>query len=319
MRDVEAVNRQFDGFFDKVDIRCNKRKIASISYPEKRNHSDRENILKSFLLAKRLEGCSMETLDRYYGVIINYAKSLDKSVCDVSSSEIREYLLNYQERNRVSNRTLDSMRLVLSSFYNWMEEEGLVKKNPVKKIHRIKYDEIIKKPFTDEEVERLKLACKTNRERAIVSFLATSGVRCSELVQLNKSDINMSERECVVFGKGAKERTVYFDIRTKIYLEKYLLERDDDEEALFVSCCNGRCERISKEGLEYVIHQIGVRSGVENVHPHRFRRTLATKLIDRGVPIEQVQRILGHSKIETTLIYAQVNQKNVKTSHSRYI
>jgi site-specific recombinase XerD len=224
---------------------------------------------------------------------------------------------DYQSNHKIKNMSMDNLRRVMNSFYNFLEEEDYIMKSPMKKIHKIKEEKIIKNPFTEDEVVLIQDACKNIREIALIDFLYITGVRVSELCQLNKEDIDFDKQEGIVFGKGAKERLIYFDARTKIHLLKYLKTRKDDNEALFVTS-DAPYTRLTKNGIEYLVRIIGERANVEKCHPHRFRRTLATRMIDRGVPIEQVQNILGHTKIEATLIYAQVNQGNVKMSHSKF-
>lgn len=212
---------------------------------------------------------------------------------------------------------MDGMRRVFSSFFNWLEDEDYIIKSPVRKIHHIKYEYAVQKPFTEEDLEKLRDACTTIRDLALVDFLNSSGVRVSELCRLDIDDLDLEKNEGIVFGKGSKERIIYFDSKTKVHLQKYLSQRVDDSPALFVTN-RKKATRITASGVEFIIRNLGEIAGVEKCHPHRFRRTLATRLIDRGVPIEQVQRMLGHTKIDTTLIYAQVNQSNVKLNHSKY-
>lgn len=275
-------------------------------------------ILKDFLLAKKLEGCSNKTIRLYYDCLFNFTVKLNKPIGEITTQDIRSYLNIYNENHDVSNTTLDNMRRIFSSYFEWLHQEDYIDKNPVKKIKRIKVDKVVKKPFTDEEVEHLRDACNNIRDLALIDLLNSSGVRVSELCGLNRDDIDLTKREGVVFGKGAKERVIYFDAKTKIHLEHYLMRRLDDNPALFVSL-RYPYRRLQKSGVEILLKEIGNRAGISDVYPHRFRRTLATNLIDKGVPIEQVQQILGHTKIDTTLIYAIVNQNNVKMNHGRFI
>ena len=275
-------------------------------------------ILKDFLLAKKLEGCSNKTIKHYYECLFNFTVKLNKPVPEITTQDIRSYLNIYNETHDVSNTTLDNMRRIFSTYFEWLHQEDYIEKNPVKKIKRIKVDKVVKKPFTDEEVEHIRDACTNIRDLALVDMLNSSGVRVSELCGLNRDDIDLNRREGIVFGKGAKERMIYFDAKTKIHLEQYLMNRIDDNPALFVSL-RYPYRRLQKSGVETLLNELGTKAGVINVYPHRFRRTLATNLIDKGVPIEQVQQILGHTKIDTTLIYAIVNQNNVKMNHGRFI
>lgn len=273
--------------------------------------------LEQFIRTKRLEGLSEETLQGYKTAIHNLSKNLGKRYEDMTTQDIRNYLSNYQISHKIKNQTLDDLRLTFSSFYNYLEEEDIILKSPVRKIHKIKSEYTLQHPFTDEDIIRLQDNCTTIRELAMVDFLVSSGVRVSELCKLDKTDISLKNREGIVFGKGSKERVIYFDARAKIHLEDYLAERTDNNPALFVTAIEPH-NRLTKSGVEYIIAQIGNRAGIPKCHPHRFRRTFATKLIDRGMPIEQVQRLLGHTKIETTLIYSQVKQENIKYSHNKF-
>lgn len=290
---------------------------SDMTEEEKRTRS-KYLILKDFLLAKKLEGCSNTTIKYYYDILFHFIMSINKDIHELTTTDVRSYLNLYNETHNIKNGSLDNMRRIFSSFFEWLLQEDYISRNPVKKIKRIKVDKVIRKPFTDEEIELLRDACNNIRDLTIIDLLNSSGIRVSELCGLNRDDINLVKREGVVFGKGSKERIIYFDAKTKIHLRDYLSRRIDDSPALFVSN-RYPYKRLQKSGVEIVLKDIGVRGGVQGVHPHRFRRTLATNLINRGVPIEQVQQILGHSKIDTTLIYAIVNQNNVKLNHERFI
>ena len=278
------------------------------------------NILKEFLMSKRFEGCSSQTLKLYYDTLFNFLIQMEDkmSVFDIRTADVRSYLIKYQGEHKCSNTTMDNMRRVFSSFYNWLEDEDYTIKNPVKKIKRIKTDKIIKKPFSDEELEALKDACRNYRELALIEFLYSTGIRVGELCGLDISDLDFNQREGIVFGKGSKERIIYFDVKSKVHLIRYLNTRVDSNPALFVTK-KYPFNRLEKSGVESILREIGNRAGIEKCHPHRFRRTFATNLLDRGVPIEQVQVLLGHSKIDTTLLYASVNTQSVKLNHNKYI
>ena len=291
--------------------------ISSDDSGDKRTKS-KYLILKDFLLAKKLEGCSIKTIRLYYDCLFSFTVRMKNSFADITTQDIRGYLNLYNETHDVSNITLDNMRRIFSTFFEWLHQEDYIDKNPVKKIKRIKIDKVVKKPFTDEEIEHLRDACNNLRDLALIDLLNSSGIRVSELCGLNRDDIDLNKREGIVFGKGAKERIIYFDAKTKIHLEDYLMRRMDDNPALFVSL-RYPYRRLQKSGVEILLKDVGARAGVNDVYPHRFRRTLATNLIDKGVPIEQVQQILGHTKIDTTLIYAIVNQNNIKMNHGRFI
>lgn len=273
--------------------------------------------LKQFLMAKKMEGCSVETLKNYRCILSRFLIMVQRDVRKITTSDIRNYMIDYQRERQCKNISMDSLRRVLSSYFNWMEDEDIIMKSPVRKIHHIKCEKIIQKIFTEEEIERLRDVCESIRDLCIVEFLNSSGVRVSELTQLDIQDIDLINNEGIVFGKGAKERIIYFDARTKVHLNRYLQKRTDDCPALFVSD-KPPYRRLTPSGVEFICREIGEAAGIDKCYPHRFRRTLATRLIDRGVPIEQVQRILGHTKLDTTLIYAQVNQKNVKLNHSKF-
>lgn len=306
---------------DKLDEVLNKYLFSHLDC--KSFDKDRKNLIKKFILSKKIEGCSKRT-EEYYGAALTYfEKHINCPICSVKTEQIREYLINYQKINNCSNVTLDTLRRILSSFYKWLEEENYILKSPMKRIHRIKSPVIIRPAFTEEQTEVIRKSASNNlRNLAIIDFLLSSGLRVSELVNLNRSSINLNTRTCIVFGKGAKQREVYFDVRTKIELENYLRNRKDKSRALFVSSRknkNGTYSRLCINTVEKIIRDIGEKTDILNVHPHRFRRTLATRAIDKGMPIEQVQVLLGHTKIDTTLRYANVQQSNVKYSHQKYI
>lgn len=275
-------------------------------------------LLEVFIAAKRVEGCSEKSLKYYDSTIRQMIDSVKKPVREISTDDLRVYLAYYQKERGSSKVTIDNMRRIFSSFFGWLEDEDYIFKSPVRRIHKIKADKTIKDTFSDEGLELLRDACEEVRDLAMIDLLASTGMRVGELVGLNREDINFQERECVVFGKGNKERLVYFDARTKIHLQNYLDNRDDDNPALFVSLTLPR-ERFLTGGVETRLREIGKRADLKKVHPHKFRRTLATRAIDKGMPIEQVQRLLGHVKIDTTMTYAMVNQANVKNSHRKFI
>ena len=281
---------------------------------EKRN----AELLDSFLSAKKIEGCSGKTLAYYRHTIERMLLSVAVAVCHVSTADIRQYLSAYQEEKGSSKVTIDNMRRIFSSFFAWLEDEDYIAKSPVRRIHKVKTDSLVKEVLTDEQLEQLRDNCTNKRDRAMIDLLASTGIRVGELVKLNREDINFTEREWVVFGKGNKQRIVYFNARTKIHLQQYLNERNDQNEALFVSLNNPQ-KRLQISGVEVRLRKIGREANVPRVHPHKFRRTLATMAIDKGMPVEQVQKLLGHVKIDTTMHYAMVSQNNVKISHRRFI
>lgn len=274
--------------------------------------------LEVFLSAKRIEGCSEKTLIYYKNTIQQMLDSIGKSVCTIVTEDLRTYLAEYQKEKQSSKVTIDNIRRIFSSFFAWLEDEDYIIKSPVRRIHRIKAASTIKETYTDEQLESMRDNCDNPRDLALIDILASTGMRVGELVLLNRDDISFDERECIVFGKGDKERMVYFDARTKIHLQNYLDSRTDNNEALFVSL-KAPYNRMKIGGIELRLREMGKRLNIEKVHPHKFRRTLATVAIDKGMPIEQLQKLLGHQRIDTTLQYAMVKQSNVKIAHRKYI
>ena len=289
----------------------------SVSEEEQQAKANAE-LLQAYLSAKKIEGCSEKTISYYQSTIDTLFAAVHKPVCDVTTNDIRNYLSDYQERRKVSRVTIDNMRRIFSSFFAWLEDEDFIVKSPVRRIHRVRTESLVKEVLTDENMEVLRDSCQEIRDIAMIDLLASTGMRVGELVNLNREDIDFHERQCVVFGKGNKEREVYFNARTKIHLQNYLNSRTDDNPALFVSLSNPH-SRLSISGVEVRLRTLGRKVNIAKVHPHKFRRTLATMAIDKGMPIEQVQRLLGHVKIDTTLHYAMVNQNNVKMAHRKYI
>lgn len=282
------------------------------------NKKELENYTELFIASKKVEGCSSRTLNYYQTTIDNMLEAINKNIKTVDTNDLRNYLTEYQEKNNCSKVTIDNVRRILSSFFSWLEDEDYIIKSPIRRIHKIKTSKIVRETYSDETIEKLRDGCDEIRDLAMIDFLTSTGVRVGELVRLNKTDINFEDRSCIVFGKGSKEREVYFDARTKLHLEKYLSMRNDNNPALFVSLL-APYDRLEISGVEIRLRKLGNDLELQRVHPHKFRRTMATKAIDKGMPIEQVQRLLGHAKIDTTLQYAMVNQNNVKLSHHKYI
>lgn len=278
----------------------------------------KRNYLELFLAAKRIEGCSDKSLKYYKATIERMVNAISKSVNHIETDDIRNYLIKYQEQNKSSKVTIDNIRRILSSFFSWLEEEDYILKSPVRRIHKVRTGSNIKETYSDEVMELMRDNCSELRDLAIIDMLASTGVRVGEMVLLNRNDVDFNERECIVFGKGNKARVVYFDARTKIHLQNYLKSRSDNNLALFVSL-KAPHNRLQIGGVEARLRRLGKLLGIHKVHPHKFRRTLATMAIDKGMPIEQLQQLLGHKKIDTTLQYAMVKQSNVKISHQRYI
>ena len=282
------------------------------------DEDDNSTLISSFIAAKRIEGCSEKSLKYYENTIQCTVNNIAKDIKHLTTDDLRLYLTEYQERHNSSRVTIDNIRRILSSFFSWLEDEGYIFKSPIRRIHKVKTDKIIKETYTDEELETLRDNSPTIRDLAMIDMLASTGMRIGEMVLLNKDDINFAERECKVLGKGNKERIVYFDARTKLHLQQYIESRADENAALFVTL-RRPYERITIGGIESRLRKLGQNLNIHKVHPHKFRRTLATMAIDKGMPIEQLQRLLGHQRIDTTLQYAMVKQSNVKLAHKKYI
>ncbi|MBE6005551.1 MAG: integrase [Lachnospiraceae bacterium] len=282
------------------------------------SENDNQELVEKFISAKRVEGCSEKTLKYYLATIEAMNSSLEKDVRIIQTEDLRKYLTDYQMQNGSSKVTIDNIRRILSSFFAWLEDEDYIIKSPVRRIHKVKTVSNIKETYTDEELELMRDNCEELRDLVIVDMLASTGMRIGEMVLLNRDDLNFNERECIVLGKGSKERIVYFDARTKLHLQEYLKSRLDNDPALFVTL-KAPYKRIQIGGIENRLRELGKSLKISRVHPHKFRRTLATMAIDKGMPIEQLQRLLGHQRIDTTLQYAMVKQSNVKIAHKKYI
>ena len=274
--------------------------------------------LDAFIAAKKVEGCSEKTLSYYEKTIKDMLDTICKNTQQIMTDDLRKYLSDYQEKRGASKITVDNIRRILSSYFSWLEDEDYILKSPVRRIHKVKATKVVRDTYTDESMEKMRDECDNPRDQAIIDMLASTGMRVGELVPLDRNDINFEERECIVLGKGNKERVVYFDARTKIHLQNYLNSRTDNSSALFVGL-RAPHNRITIGGVESMLRKLGEKLSIPKVHPHKFRRTLATTAIDKGMPIEQVQQLLGHQKIDTTLQYAMVKQQNVKTAHRKYI
>lgn len=297
--------------FGQVEILEYERKEAEIE-------NNNLKLTEFFLAAKRVEGCSEKSLKYYKSTIEMMLETLGKRIQEIETNDLREYLTNYQQEKKSSRVTIDNIRRILSSFFSWLEDEDYILKSPVRRIHKVKAASIVKETYTDEALENMRDNCDNIRDLALIDILASTGMRVGELVLLNREDINFAERECVVFGKGDKERIVYFDARTKIHLQNYLNSRVDSNNALFVSL-RAPYDRLKIGGIEVRLRELGKQLDIPKVHPHKFRRTLATMAIDKGMPVEQLQRLLGHRRIDTTMQYAMVKQSNVKLAHKKYI
>lgn len=277
-----------------------------------------EQLVEKFLSAKAIEGCSPKTINYYKHTINNMYKYIDKSFVCISTDDLRHYLIDYQINGNLSRVTVDNVRRILSSFFGWLEDEDYILKSPVRRIHKVKSITTIKDTYSDEDLEIMRDNCDNLRDLAIIDMLASTGMRVGEMVLLNRCDVDFQERECVVLGKGSKERIVYFDARTKLHLKNYLASRQDNNPALFVTL-KAPHQRLQIGGIERRLRDIGKKLNIQQIHPHKFRRTLATIAIDKGMPIEQLQKLLGHQRIDTTLQYAMVKQSNVKIAHKRFV
>ena len=285
---------------------------------ERKEQIGNNEYLKLFLDAKHIEGCSDRTLQYYKVTVEHLLSDITIPVRKMTTEDIRGYLVKYQENGSCSRVTVDNIRRNISSFFSWLEEEDYILKSPMRRIHKIKTKTVVKEIISDESMEKMRDACKEARDLAIIDLLYSTGMRVGELVKLNRKDLNLDQRECVVFGKGDKERRVYFDAKAKIHLIEYLNSREDENPALFVTL-DAPHSRLKISGVEIRLRNLGRMLSLSRIHPHKFRRTMATRAIDKGMPIEQVQKILGHSQIDTTMQYAIVNQLNVKNSHQKFI
>lgn len=321
---IESIIQQMLQHLDNVQLQRLKSVLehelfdCEIKTQTKSDNDDGNQLLDSFITAKRIEGCSEKTLKYYRTTIENMTEVVGKSVRHIQTEDLRTYLTNYQQKNSPSRVTIDNIRRILSSFFSWLEDEDYILKSPVRRIHKVKTATNVKETYTDEDLEKMRDSCTELRDLAMIDMLASTGMRIGEMVLLNKADIDFNERECVVFGKDDKERVVYFDARTKIHLRNYINSRRDENPALFVTL-RSPFERIKIGGIETRLRKMGKELEIEKVHPHKFRRTLATMAIDKGMPIEQLQQLLGHKRIDTTLQYAMVKQSNVKQAHRKYI
>lgn len=300
------------------NILTNTMQEVAVTYEASTPTANGKDALGSFLTAKRIEGCSEKTLSYYQKTIEAMLSNIGKTAQQITTDDLRQYLTMYQVQRGSSKVTIDNIRRILSSFFSWLEDEDFIVKSPVRRIHKVKTAKVVKDTYTDEALELMRDNCTTERDLALIDLLASSGMRVGELVTLNREDLNFNERECVVIGKGNKERLVYFDARTKIHLQNYLDHRTDGNPALFVTL-KAPYHRLMIGGVETRLRELGKRLNIPKVHPHKFRRTMATTAIDKGMPIEQVQQLLGHQKIDTTMHYAMVKQQNVKLAHRKFI
>lgn len=308
----EQLHRVLSICLNDVEIIYDSNKAA------KEEKQSNESLVESFISAKRIEGCSEKSLNYYKSTIDKMLNSINKGIMHITTDDLRNYLTNHQRINNSSKVTIDNIRRIVSTFFTWLEDEDYIIKSPARRIHKVKSAKTIKETYSDESLELMRDSCLELRDLAMIDLLASTGMRVGEMVLLNKEDIDFNERECVVLGKGNKERIVYFDARTKIHLKNYLDSRKDSNPALFVTL-RKPYNRLKIGGVEVRLRELGKQLGINKVHPHKFRRTLATMAIDKGMPVEQLQRLLGHQRIDTTMQYAMVKQSNVKLAHRKYI
>lgn len=321
---IEILLENMKPFIWKKDVKIVKDTIVKsfngieVRHIDDGNPLTNDDALKLFVDAKRIEGCSERSLSYYSQTLKSFFKVVTKNYLIIETEDIRKYLSDYRHNSNVSKITIDNVRRVISTFFSWLESEDYIMKSPTRRIHKVKVGKVVKETYSDEMIELIRQNTISLRDLTIIDFLFSTGVRVGELVKLNITDLDLEAKECVVIGKGNKQRKVYFDARTKLEIQQYLKNRKDDCKALFVSL-NKPHNRLEISGVEIVLRKIGKRIGSGKVHPHKFRRTLATKAIDKGMPIEQVQKMLGHAKIDTTLEYAMVDETNVKLSHKKYL
>ncbi len=292
--------------------------IAEKSTELRQVDSSWEEELGAFLVRKRVEGRADGTIGQYKQHLKRMLQYINKPVKEITEADLFLYISMYKKQRDVTNVYLDNIRLVFSSFFGWLNNKGYITKNPAAGLDPIKKEKRIKKPLSDTELERLRRNCIIKRDTALVEFLYSTGVRVSELIALNRQDINYNSMNAVVYGKGAKERETYLTATACMHLKEYLAARTDDNEALFVSL-KAPHKRLTVAGVEEVLRRLGKETGIEKVHPHRFRRTMATNILNKGMPIEEVKEVLGHAKLDTTLIYCQINKENVQHHHRKYM
>lgn len=306
-KDVLIVKNVIEKCFERIEIR----------EIDEGNPISNDDALKLFIDSKRIEGCSERSLKYYQTTLKSAFKNITKNYLVIETEDVRKYLSEYKQKSNASKITIDNVRRVISSFFAWLESEDYILKSPMRRIHKVKTGKVVKETYSDEMIELMRQNTACLRDLVIIDFLFSTGMRVGEIVKLNKSDLDLEAKECIVIGKGNKQRKVYFDARTKLEIKQYLSLRKDNEKALFVSLFKP-FKRLEISGIEITLRKIGKKLNIK-IHPHKFRRTLATKAIDKGMPIEQVQKMLGHAKIDTTLEYAMVDENNVKISHKKYL
>ena len=297
--------------FRNYDVTKKCTEVAIVSYSWTKD-------LVRFLDRKRMAGKSERTIERYQYVLKRILLYCGKDIKEITEGDLNSYIENYKRISGVSNSTLDGVRLCMSSFFTWQHEHGFIPRNPSRGVDPIKVAKVIKKPYSDEELEKIKAACRSKRDKALIEFMYVTGVRVFELTTLNRDDVSFSDKTVIVYGKGDKEREVYLSDVSCMYLQSYLKDRKDTNEALFVTG-RGKTARLKASGVRALLKRIASETGIDNVHPHRFRRPCATNLLRKGMPIEEVSMILGHEKLDTTRIYAISDKEKVKADHRRFM
>lgn len=313
-REMNILNKKLNEILEGYDILIDDDLTVEIEDVDGFN----EDLIERFVKIKKLEGLSPKSITAYTGEIRYFLRYIQKPLTQVTTEDVREYLVFKQEADLIALNTLDNCRRFLNTFFRTLLLENLIRRNPVKKIDRIKVPYRLKKPFTKEEIILMRMQIHNLRDKAIFEMLLSSGVRVGELQKMKISDLNFEENSIWVIGKGNKERKVYFSDECKVVLRMYLASRDDDTPYIFVSH-NKPFHRLKTSGIETTIRNIGIAAGVKKAHPHKFRKTMATTLLNKGMPMEQVQQLLGHETIDTTTIYAITNDDHVSYSHKKYI
>lgn len=268
-----------------------------------------------YMVTKKIEGRSDGTLRLYRLYLEHMFNTIGKQVEDISANDIRLYLYQLRETGNISDRTLNNRRVIINTFFDWCCKEGYIKNNPCTNINAIKYEIKLREPFTELEMEVIRNSCKSLKEKALIEFLFSTGCRVSELCGVRLDDVNYVTKEVKLFGKGKKHRISYINAKAEIALKEYLASRNDPTEYLFVSDKHPH-DKLTTAAIEKILRNLGKRTGMK-IYPHRFRHTFATVALNRGMPLAEVQCVLGHSSIDTTLIYAKISQDSVAKNHKK--
>lgn len=322
IRDIEVMlradldDRDISAVMGKIIIALENYDVTERTYEIMRYDDRNDKLLKTYCACLAIDGKSGKTIAKYRRSVQKLGDAMgNKPYTDMTTYDVRLYLAMEKQRG-VSNRSLENTRADLSAFFQWLAAEGYAEKNPMARIKPVRYDEEVRLPYSVTDIDRLRTACKRTVERAIIEVLLSTGVRIAEFCALDLADISLKEKTVIVRkGKGGKGRTVYLNDLAMMHLNRYLMTRQGDGPALFLNC---RGERYTAGGVEHVLKTVGRRAGVDDVHPHRFRRTLATQLSQRGMAVQDIQRILGHSDIGTTMIYVHVSDEQTKMDYQRY-